>query len=48
VDADSATDRVLDLVVRKGEETSQSVIDDIDSLATVYPTLSFTLQSSDL
>jgi hypothetical protein len=48
VDTNSATVRVLDLVVPKGEETLQEVVDAVDRLAIAYPDLLITLQSSDL
>jgi hypothetical protein len=48
VDTNSATVRVLDLVVPKGQETLQEVVDAVDRLATAYPNSSITLQSSDL
>ena len=48
MEANSATDRVLDLVVPKGEETRQEVVDALDRLANAFPNLAVTLQSSDL
>jgi hypothetical protein len=48
VDTDTATVRVLDLVVPKGQETLQEVVDAVDRLAIAYPDLLITLQSSDL
>jgi hypothetical protein len=44
----SETDRVPDLVVPKGQETLQEVVDAVDRLAIAYPDLLITLQSSDL
>jgi hypothetical protein len=44
----SSTARVLDLVVPKGAETLQEVVDAVDRLAIAYPNLLVTLQSSDL
>jgi Ca2+-binding RTX toxin-like protein len=48
VETDVATVRVLDLVVPKGQETLQEVVDAVDRLALAYPKLLITLQSSDL
>ena len=48
VDTNGATVRVLDLVVPKGQETLQEVVDAVDRLAIAYPNLLITLQSSDL
>lgn len=48
VDTNAATVRVLDLMVPKGQETLQEVVDAVDRLAIAYPDLLITLQSSDL